>query len=341
MKNLVLMFGGKSAEHEVSVRSAQSIYKALNKNSYKIRLIGIDKQGAWLEYSESTLLAAPLNTALPTHDKPASPTELLKGIDAVFSIIHGPSGEDGSMQGFLKTLGVPFVGPGILSSAICMDKDVMKRLLKADGIAITDFLVFSRRDQNNINYQHVRQRLGETVYVKPANMGSSVGVSKVTSESEFDHAVLEAFRYDTKILIEAQVVGREIECSVLGNQNPKASVIGEIVSEFYDYDSKYVNATAAKLFVPAEISDSLSEKARTVAVQAYQALCCEGLARVDMFLTESGDVLINELNTLPGFTSISMYPKLWEKSGLSYSDLIDELISLALERAETEATLAV
>jgi len=259
-----------------------------------------------------------------------------KNVDVVFPILHGPFGEDGTMQGLLKLANIPFVGAGVLGSAIGMDKDVMKRLLRDAGISVAQFLTLRRQDTPD--YNDVTKELGLPLFVKPANMGSSVGVSKVNNEADFIDAVKEAFKYDNKILIEENILGHEIECSVLGNESPIVSVPGEVIPrhEFYSYEAKYVDENGAGLEIPAKLSDEETDKIKSIALKTFKVLECEGFGHVDCFLTKEGKVYVNEINTIPGFTSISMYPKLWEASGISYSELIDKLIQLAIDRFQKE-----
>jgi D-alanine-D-alanine ligase len=261
-------------------------------------------------------------------------------LDVVFPILHGPFGEDGTVQGLLKLAGVPFVGSGILGSAVGMDKEMMKRLLREADLPVAPFLAF-RAHQANLNFADVAGKLGLPLFVKPANLGSSVGVNKVSNEDDFRHAVAEAFEYDRKILVEAFIEGREIECSVLGNDDPIASVPGEVIAthEFYSYEAKYIDENGAALEIPAKVSAETARTIQDLAVKVFTTLGCEGLARVDFFLRPDGDVIVNEINTMPGFTSISMYPRLWQASGIPYADLIDRLIQLAMERFEREQRL--
>ncbi len=351
-----ILFGGKSAEHEVSLQSAKNVADAIDKDMYDVALIGIDKSGRWLLPNQSQFL---LNAADPKLIKlnreqeesvalvPQSGGELTdlsaggahSSVDVVFPILHGPFGEDGTVQGLLKLAGVPFVGAGILGSAVGMDKDVMKRLLRDAGIPIGGFLVF--RQDDVLDFDAIADALGLPFFVKPANLGSSVGVHKVADREAFDGAVQDAFSFDTKILIEEFIDGRELECSVLGNREPIASVVGEIVSshDFYSYEAKYIDEHGAALEIPADVSDAVSERIRELSIRTFQTLECEGLGRVDCFLKKDGDVIVNEINTIPGFTKISMYPRLWDASGISYPDLINRLIELAVERFEREAML--
>ncbi|MGB5019022.1 MAG: D-alanine--D-alanine ligase family protein, partial [Candidatus Moraniibacteriota bacterium] len=263
----------------------------------------------------------------------------ISSIDVAFPILHGTFGEDGTIQGLLKLAGVPFVGSGVLGSAVGMDKDVMKRLLRDAGIPQAKFIVCT--EKSTPSYREAVQSLGTPIFVKPANAGSSIGVSKVRTEEEYETAIQEAFLYDRKIIIEENVSGREIECAVLGNDHPIASVPGEVIlhQEFYSYEAKYIDADGATIQIPAELSEEKRAEIQALAIRTFQTLSCEGLGRVDLFLKENGEVFVNEINTMPGFTSISMYPKLFEASGIPYPDLIDRLITLAFERFESEKKL--
>jgi D-alanine-D-alanine ligase len=257
----------------------------------------------------------------------------------VIPVLHGPNGEDGTIQGLFRLLGVPFVGSDVLGSAICMDKDVMKRLLRDAGIRQANFCVY--RDDQKIDFAEVVKKLGLPFFVKPCNLGSSVGISKVHVADEFEKAVAEAFLHDRKVIIEEAIKGRELECAVLGNGEPKASVVGEIIPhhEFYSYEAKYLDENGASLEIPAKLPESISDEVRRLAIKAYQVLECADLARVDFFLSEKNEIYLNEVNTFPGFTSISMYPMMWEKSGLSYADLIENLIQFAHARHKKNARL--
>ncbi|MBI3486373.1 D-alanine--D-alanine ligase [Candidatus Daviesbacteria bacterium] len=377
MKKLkvAVIFGGRSAEHEVSLQSAKNIISTLDKEKYQPILIGIDKQGRWLKTDSANFLLNETNPKLISLNASSKEVALLSGhqnhqliesgknlqaqsIDVVFVSLHGPFGEDGTIQGLLKLANLPFVGASVLGSAIGMDKDVMKRLLKAADIPVAKFIVVHRNDvilnevkdiyssepeahQNDKLFDMVKNQLGLPVFIKPANLGSSVGVSKASSKKDFNKAIKKAFLYDNKILIEEAIKAREIEVSVLGNEKPIASVAGEIIPshEFYSYEAKYIDELGAKLEIPAKISSQTLKRVQNLAIKTFQALCCEGMARVDCFLKENGQVLINEINTIPGFTKISMYPKLWEASGISYSELIDRLIQLALERHQRDQKL--
>lgn len=351
-----IIFGGKSAEHEVSLQSAKNVVDALDTEKYEVTLIGIDRSGRWLLPNQSRFLLDENNPKLVKLNeenaqkvvlapegggelRSLSDSQLHASVDVVFPLLHGPFGEDGTVQGLLKLANVPFVGSGVLGSALGMDKDVMKRFLQGAGVPVAKFLTFRNGDAPE--FENVKETLGMPVFVKPANLGSSVGVSKVRDQEEFETAVAYAFRYDTKILIEEMIAGREIECGVLGNQNPVASVVGEVLSnhEFYSYEAKYTDENGAMLKMPADISEKTRKNVQELSVKVFQSLECEGLGRIDFFLKENGEIFVNEINTMPGFTNASMYPRLWEASGVSYGDLIDRLIQLAIERFERERNL--
>lgn len=352
---VAILFGGRSAEHEVSLQSAKNIIAALDKEKYNPILIGIDKKGTWYLYDNSHFLLHAKDPKLITLNKSdqsvviighnkgeiigLSSLSLKQRIDVVFPVLHGTYGEDGAIQGLLKLAGVPFVGASILGSAIGMDKDVMKRLLRDAGIPTARFLVFKKNDK--LHFDNIVKQLGLPFFVKPANLGSSVGITKVKNRQSFFPAVDEAFRYDKKILVEHYIQGREIECSVLGNENPIASLPGEIIvkREFYSYEAKYIDENGALLHIPASLPPYLTKKIQELAIKTFRVLCDEGMARVDFFLKKNGDLVVNEINTIPGFTAISMYPKLWEVSGISYSELIDRLIQLAFARFKEESLL--
>ncbi len=341
--DVILVAGGKSAEHEVSVISAQNIAQALNKEKYNISIVGIDKEGHFKKLSLPTLLESKV---ISTQTKNTS-LSLVAQIDpleenlseasntkVVFPVLHGSYGEDGTIQGLLKIMDVPFVGAGVLGSAIGMDKDVMKRILRDANIPIADFLTYRAYQKDAIVFNEVVNKLGLPIFIKPANLGSSVGISKVKTEDEFKQALETAFIYDDKIIIEEFIDGRELECAVLGNDFPEASAVGEIkpTHEFYSYEAKYLDPNGAALSIPANIPEDKSKELQTLAVATFKALEGEGMARVDFFLKKSGEIIVNEVNTIPGFTTISMYPKLWAHSGLSYDKLLDKLIDLAIQK---------
>ena len=355
---LALLFGGRSAEHEVSLQSARSIVSALDKSRYRLILVGITRRGIWHLFDRGEFLRHaddPKRIALGRAGRPvalapgpqgarlvtlAGPRKSL-AVDAVFPVLHGPFGEDGTVQGLVRLAGAALVGAGVTGSAVGMDKDVMKRLLRDAGLPVGRFLVLERGERAGISFSRVRKAVGSPMFVKPACLGSSVGISRARSAAELSRAVKEAFRYDDKIVIEEFMDGREIECSVLGNDRPRASLPGEIVPlhEFYSYEAKYLDEKGALLVVPADLPSSVTDRVRDLAVHSYRVLCCEGMARVDMFLRPGGRLFVNEINTIPGFTRISMYPKLWEASGLAYSRLLDRLVGLALERHGRERRL--
>ena len=356
-----ILFGGRSAEHEVSLQSAKNVFDAIDRSRFEPVLIGIDKSGRWLLCDAARFLRNsddpgkislnPQGDAVALVPQSGGVLSFLGGVsnssgniklDVVFPILHGPFGEDGTIQGLLKLAGVPFVGSGVLGSAAGMDKDIMKRLFRDAGISIGKFLAFRSHDSIP-PFAEITSALGNPVFVKPANMGSSVGISKANDEQEFRAALREAFQYDSKIVIEKFIKGREIECAVLGNENPRASVPGEIIPthDFYSYDAKYLDDNGAALAIPAKLDSGQQERIQELSVKAFEALSCEGLARVDFFLCEDGNIIINEINTIPGFTKISMYPKLWEASGIGYAQLISRLIELALERFRKEQGLVV
>ena len=356
-----VVFGGRSAEHEVSVASARNVLDAMDRDRYDPVLIGIDREGRWLLGDASRPLldgavvlpalasagsGAAREVALVPRGRSNALVDLdarrdLGALDVVFPVLHGPYGEDGSVQGLCRLAGIPCVGAGVLGSAVGMDKDVMKRLLRDAGIPTARFVAVERTAPAP-SFDSAASSLGIPLFVKPANLGSSVGVSKARTAGEYAEALRLAFRYDTKAVVEEFVEGRELECSVLGNDDPVASVPGEVLPshEFYDYEAKYLDEHGAALEIPARLAPAVVDAVRALAVRAFGVLCCSGMARVDLFLRPDGALLVNEINTIPGFTRISMYPKLWEASGVSYGELVDRLISLAIERHETERGLA-
>lgn len=353
-----ILFGGKSCEHEISLLSAKNVIDALDKDKYEPVLIGIDKNGAWhikdpLQYLMHDHDPKQIKLHGPTNNVAIAPKEgsgsflhttspSSTSVDVIFPVLHGSFGEDGTIQGLLKIANIPFVGADVLGSAIGMDKDVVKRLLKEAGIDTAKAIILRRFEKELFSYEEIIQQIGLPFFVKPANAGSSVGVSKVKNETDFTKAIAEAFLYDKKILLEEYIEGREIECSVLGNDNPIASVPGEIIPhhEFYSYEAKYLDDAGASLEIPARLDPIILEKVQKTSIEVFQVLCCEGMARVDFFLEKSGRLVVNEINTIPGFTKISMYPKMWQASGLSYTDLLDKLIHLALERHQDQLQLS-
>jgi D-alanine-D-alanine ligase len=338
-----VIYGGKSGEHEVSVASAASIFRHLDRARYDAVPLFIQKDGHWtLGASAPQVLSA--GEVLRQHAaqalQPVEPSAAVgsSDVDVVFPVLHGPYGEDGTVQGLLELANVPYVGAGVLGSAVGMDKAVMKTLFAAQGLPIVPHLVVRQPEWERSRSAVVRRvagGLGYPVFVKPANLGSSVGVSKATSESGLGEALATAFEFDRKAVVEAAVPkAREIECAVLGNEDPEASVPGEIVpwGDFYDYKAKYLE-DRSRLLIPAPLDEGQTEHIRQLAIQAFGAVEGAGMARVDFLMAgDTGDIFVNEVNTIPGFTTISMYPKLWEASGLSYPALLDRLIALAFER---------
>ena len=355
---VAVIYGGRSTEHQISILSAKNIVNSMPKDKYEPILIGIDKSGRWLLQDDSLEL---LDTSDPqtvslsdnndtlllsqnTDDRRifnASSGEGLSQIDVIFPVLHGMYGEDGAIQGFAKLANIPCVGPGILGSAIGMDKEVMKRLLRDAGIKNAPFITLRRYNRTAYNYEIVSEQLGKELFVKPVNLGSSVGVSYVQNEEQYEKAVKHAFLYDNKVIVESKISGREIECAVLGNDDPIVSIPGEVIpqSGFYSYESKYLDEKGAKLAIPAELTDQQIKAIQQTAIDTYRCLECSGMARVDMFMLDNDDLYINEINTIPGFTDISMYPTLWKISGISNEALIDRLIQLAIEEQQAQNSL--
>ena len=350
--SLAVIFGGVSSEHEVSRMSVTSILENLSNERYEVHMVGITKEGRWLLYTgpvEDILSGAweqgPVTPAFLSPDPSVHGLVALRDgkaetihVDVIFPALHGKNGEDGTIQGLFQLSGIPYVGCDTESSAICMDKAVTHSLLSSADIEQAHYLWFyaDRFDAAPDTIKNkIQARLDFPVFVKPSNAGSSVGVSKVERPEDLDQAIRKAAREDKKVVVEEGITGQEVEVAVLGNRDCDASIVGEIgaSAQFYDYDDKYINGTS-QLYIPAHIPQEVSEKIRQTAVRAYRLLGCSGLARVDFFVT-AGDnrVILNEINTLPGFTSISMYPKLWMAMGLSYRELLDKLIELALQRA--------
>lgn len=357
-----VIFGGRSGEHDVSLRSAQAVMRAIDRERFEVIPIGITREGRWLVGGDP-LRALAERSRLPLELEPGEagepggnglPARLgsqslavtepswTRTVDVVFPVLHGPNGEDGTVQGLLELADIPYVGCGVLASAVAMDKPTAKRLFAQAGLPVARWVALTWREwvrDPGAVTRRVERELGYPCFVKPANLGSSVGVSKVHSPEELPAAIEEANRYDRKIVIEEAIDARELEVSVLGNDEPIASIVGEIVParEFYDYEAKYVD-DRSQLLIPAPITEEQAETARAMAVAAFKAIDGAGMARVDFFLERTtGRILVNEINTIPGFTAISMYPKLWEASGLSFRDLVTRLIELALERHQERA----
>jgi D-alanine-D-alanine ligase len=334
-----VLAGGRSSEHAISRESARSVLDALDPARYETTTIEIGRDGRWelgaserLRLSEAPNEGAPTTETLPVVADSA-PARALGEIDVVLPILHGPFGEDGTVQGLLELAGIPYIGAGVTASALCMDKDLFKAVLRDRGIPVAQNVTLRDGDA-------ARHPFPYPVFVKPARLGSSVGISKVHDEDELDDAIALARRHDDKVLIEEFVAGTEVECGVLGNREPIASLVGEIVAhaEWYDYSAKY-DAGGMELIVPARISPEATEEVQRLAVQSFIATECEGMARIDFFVRPDGEVVVNEINTIPGFTATSVYAKLFEASGIPYEDLLDRLIQLALERHERRSHL--
>jgi D-alanine-D-alanine ligase len=345
-----VIFGGRSGEHEVSIASAASIFKHLDRRRYEPVPIRIEKDGRWAlggriptAISAGEVLKEGAGEALQTVEPTAAVSRT--GVDVIFPVLHGTYGEDGTVQGLLELANVPYVGCGVLGSAVGMDKAVMKTLFAARGLPVCPYLVTRhhewQRGGDAIRRQ-VEEQLRYPVFVKPANLGSSVGISKAKSESDLNAAMELALQFDRKVVIEAAVPNaREIECAVLGNDDPEASLPGEVLParEFYDYEAKYLD-DASKTVIPAPLSEPQTAEIRSMSIEAFKAVEGSGMARVDFLLArESGELFLNEVNTIPGFTTISMYPKMWEATGVSYPELLDRLIQLALERHDAKQQL--
>ena len=358
---VAVLFGGRSAEHEISLLSARFVVEALDRERFEPVLIGIDKTGRWLLQEEALLLGAArdprlqrLNQAMPdvalaAHPEPSGGATLAigggeaSGIDVVFPVLHGPMGEDGCVQGLLELAGVPYVGSGVLGSAVGMDKDVMKRLLREAELPIVPHVTVRRAAWDRERADWIEQVAGLAgaeklpIFVKPANLGSSVGVRKVTDRAGIEAAIDHAFEFDLKVVCEQGVPGaREIECAVLGDDDPIASIPGEIVVDhadgFYSYAAKYIDERGATTRIPADLSPAEVSAVQLLALRTFRALEGVGLGRIDFFLSSDGKLYVNEINTIPGFTAISMYPKLWEASGIPARELVERLIRLALDR---------
>lgn len=339
--SVAIIYGGKSVEHQISINSAKNIFEYIDRDKYDPIAIGISPAGDWVlkdsidnQFDGQPQLALVLSTSNKGF-KNLNNNELIKP-DVVFPVLHGTDGEDGSIQGLLKSMEIPFIGTGVLGSAISMSKLYTKRLLEAAGIPVSKYLTYDYPQKSEINFEHIKNSLGLPFMVKAANLGSSVGVVKVKSKADFEKALDEAFKFDNTILFEQYITGRELECSVMGNEAPEASNPAEIVIsknyEFYTYEAKYLDPNAVELHVPAKVDDKIAAMIRALSVKAYKALSCDDFARVDLFLTDNGEILINEINTIPGFTNSSMFPMMWQERGISFTDLISKLINIALKR---------
>ncbi|MBD8069681.1 D-alanine--D-alanine ligase [Bacillus sp. PS06] len=347
---LGLLYGGKSAEHKVSLQTARAVIKALDLSKFEIHPIYISENGEWkrgnqlegpVEEVETLKLQETGNVVSPValnHEifPTASNEQTNDAIDVIFPLLHGPNGEDGTVQGLLELMNIPYVGNGVLASAAGMDKVIMKNIFAQAGIAQARYVSYIRSEWEKAKediYEKVEADLGYPCFVKPANLGSSVGISKCKDRASLEAAFYEAFTYDRKVIVEEGIVGREIEIGVLGNDEPTCSVVGEIKpkKDFYDYKAKYEDGDTG-LIIPADITEDEYNKIKEVAIKSFKALDCSGLVRADFFLTENGEVIMNEVNTMPGFTPFSMFPLLWQEAGVSYPELIEKLVSLAIER---------
>lgn len=354
-RKVTLVFGGKSPEHEISIRSATSLFAAFDRSENEVRCVYVNRDGAFYampvesfppelkkQYTPEELNAEILHV-IPGKEQPFQTETGVLETDFIFSILHGQNGEDGSFQGMLQLLNLPFAGCDIFSSALCMDKTAVKPVLESAGIRNAKYIILEAGHPDlSTNTEKIKNGdLGFPVFVKPSRLGSSVGVSKVKNPGELNSALSTAFGYDSLVLVEEMIQGREVECAVLGNERPRASEIGEIVPDdsVYSFDSKYEDPDAAKLLMPAPLDPQTSARLKEFAVKCYRALYCEGFARVDMFLTQSGNIYLNEINTLPGFTDISMYPALWKVSGIETPDLLNEIISLGMQRQQRKSSL--
>lgn len=346
-KKILILYGGRSVEHGVSVNSARNIFEYLDKKRFEPIAVGISKKGKWFltdGVSKEIETGKPLSVTLEAGDATFTDEAGQKiQADIIFPVLHGTDGEDGSIQGLMRVIDVPLVGTGVLGSAVSMNKIVAKRLLSHAGLPVSDFLTFRFDEKDKISYNAIAKKLGTPFMVKSASLGSSVGVTKVKSRKDFQQAVDEAFRYDQEMLAEKYIVGREIECAILGNTPPEASYPGEIVInknyEFYTFEAKYVDPDAVKIEVPAKLPKATAEKIRKVCVKAYQALYCEDFARIDLFLDKKGNIFINEINSIPGFTNSSMYPMMWKERGIGFTELITRLLDLAQERYDRNKRL--
>jgi D-alanine-D-alanine ligase len=331
---IAVLMGGRSSEHEVSLESARSVLEGLDTDRYEAVTVGIGRDGRWElgspNHRELPAASAAETLPIPTNGVPATLAE----VDVVFPILHGPFGEDGTLQGLLEMANVPYVGPGVTASALCMDKDLFKAVMRDQGIPVTRNVTLRPADE-------IRNPFGYPVFIKPARLGSSVGITKAHDDEELRRGVELAFQHDEKVLVEEFVQGVEVEVGVLGNRRPIASLPGEIVvthREWYDYSAKY-DEGEMDLRVPARVTDEQIERVQQLAIQAFVATECEGMARADCFVRDDGQVLVNELNTIPGFTATSVYAKLFEASGVPYAELLDRLVELALERHERRSRL--
>lgn len=346
-KKVVILYGGKSVEHEISINSAKNIFQYIDKSTFEVSLVGISKQGHWHFMDEvSPDFSGKEGLWLKLNSGSASFTDQNQTVipDIVFPVLHGTDGEDGSIQGLLQAMNIPFAGSGVLGSSVSMSKLTSKRLLRAADIPTSEFLTYNYQQKGDISFNEIKEKLGLPFMAKASNLGSSVGVVKVNDQQDFELALEECFKFDTVVLFEQYIQGRELECSVMGNnEGTRTSLPAEIVIspnyEFYTYEAKYKDPNAVELKVPADLPDHVASDIRSLAQQAYHALHCEDFARVDLFLAEDGQVYINEINTIPGFTNSSMFPMMWQEQGISFTDLITTIINSSFEKFEASKRL--
>ncbi len=344
---VAILYGGKSVEHEISINSARNIFEYIDRKEFDVFPIGISKTGHWFltdtitnQVDQGIPLSLQLTNTPRTFQKPDGSSF---SVDMVFPVLHGTDGEDGSIQGMLKALEIPFVGSGVLGSSLSMNKLYSKRLMQTVDVPVGKFVSFTSMEKDQIAYSKVKQELGLPFMAKAANLGSSVGVFKISSEDAFTQAVDDVFQYDHTLICEEFVEGRELECAIIGNDLPQASLPGEIVVskeyEFYTYEAKYLDPEAANIVVPADVPDVIAKKIMELSIRTYKILHCQDFARVDLFLKKDGTILINEINTIPGFTNSSMFPMMWKERGISFSELITKLIRMAEERNRKESMI--
>lgn len=336
--NLCLVFGGQSGEHEISIMTAKSVFGAIDKEKYNLSFIGISTEGRWCKFDSFDELKEVTKLENPCESNAKIDGRIIdfiqKEVDVVFPLLHGPFGEDGTIQGLFEMMGKPYVGCGVMSSSLCMDKVQAKKVFEYAGIKTTPFIEVHKYSYDNDSVDKlVREKLEYPVFIKPANMGSSIGITKANNYSDLEKGLEEGFKFDCKLLIEKAINCREVECGVLGNYDPRVSTIGEILpsNEFYDYKAKYFDGGKSGLVIPAQITEEQVSLIKESAIKAFMAAGCTGISRIDFFIDkDNGDILLNEINTMPGFTEFSMYPQLWKNSGIPYSQLIDELIQFGI-----------
>lgn len=344
---VAILYGGKSVEHEISINSARNISEYIDRTQFEVYHLGISKIGHWyltegvdahIEGGQAISLEL---ASTPRTFRVSDSTSFT--LDMIFPVLHGTDGEDGSIQGMLTALEIPFVGSGVLGSSLSMSKLYSKKLMQTVNVPVGKFVSFDSTEKKRISYEEIKKQVGLPFMAKAANLGSSVGVFKVTSQDTFEHAVKDVFQYDHILICEEFVEGRELECAIIGNETPEASLPGEIVVskdyEFYTYEAKYLDPDAAKIVVPADVSQQVSDKIRELSIRTYKILHCQDFARVDLFLKKDGTILINEINTIPGFTNSSMFPMMWKERGVSFTELITKLIRMAEERNRKESAI--